>query len=47
MNETFGSTDNPKYKESAKGLNTASKHLLAPITEILDVSKVEAGEMGF
>ncbi len=44
-NETFGEIGHPKYKEYAGDINVASQHLLALITDILDVSKVEAGEM--
>jgi two-component system cell cycle sensor histidine kinase PleC len=43
--ETFGAIGHPKYKEYAGDIHTASQHLLSLITDILDVSKVEAGEM--
>ncbi|MBT4490510.1 MAG: hypothetical protein HOC72_23425 [Rhodospirillaceae bacterium] len=45
VNETFGAVGHPKYKEYAGDINTAGQHLLSLITDILDVSKVEAGEM--
>ncbi len=43
--EMFGALGHPKYKEYAGDINTAGEHLLSLITDILDVSKVEAGEM--
>jgi signal transduction histidine kinase len=44
MNETFGRIDNPKYKEYAEVINASGKHLLDVVNDILDLSKVEAGE---
>ncbi len=43
--EIFGKVGHPKYKEYAGDIFAASQHLLSLITDILDVSKVEAGEM--
>lgn len=45
VSETFGSLGHPKYREYAADINSTSQHLLSLITDILDVSKVEAGEM--
>lgn len=42
--ETFGPIGNPKYLEYAKDVNEAGTHLLYIISDILDISKIEAGE---
>jgi len=41
--EYFGPLGDTRYKEYASGIGTASKHLLDVISDILDLSKVEAG----
>jgi len=45
-NESFGPVGNAKYLEYAKDIHNASTHLLAIISDILDISKIEAGETG-
>ncbi|MEQ8666327.1 MAG: ATP-binding protein [Rhodospirillales bacterium] len=41
--EQFGPLGNEKYVEYAGGIRSASQHLLAVISDILDLSKVESG----
>ena len=45
MEELFGEIKNPKYKEYAKDINTAGTHLLLLIGDILDIAKVDSGEL--
>ncbi len=42
---TFGPVGNPKYVEYAKDINDSGQHLLAIISDILDLSKIEAGKL--
>ncbi|MBL4690946.1 MAG: PAS-domain containing protein, partial [Rhodospirillales bacterium] len=41
----FGPLNNPKYREYASDINASGEHLLDVINDILDISKIEAGEM--
>ena len=43
--EMFGEIGNPKYKEYSRDINRSSTHLLQLIGDILDISKVEVGEL--
>ena len=45
MRQLFGPLGNDKYKEYAEDINSSGSHLLAVITDILDISKIEAGEL--
>ncbi len=42
--QMLGEHSIPKYREYAEDIHSASSHLLSMISDILDVSKVEAGE---
>lgn len=41
----FGPIGSPKYSEYAKDIHESGKHLLNVINDILDMSKIEAGQM--
>ena len=45
MDEMFGSIGNNSYREYAGDIFTAGNHLLRLISDILDISKIEAGEL--
>ena len=44
LNETFGPIGNKKYVDYLRDISAAGQHLLAVISDILDISKIEAGE---
>ena len=46
QSEMFGPLGDQKYPEYVKNINNAGTHLLDVLSDILDVSKVEAGELG-
>ncbi|MBT3927774.1 MAG: hypothetical protein HOF33_12395 [Rhodospirillaceae bacterium] len=46
VGKNFGPVGSPKYLEYAQDINASGEHLLGVINEILDMSKIEAGEVG-
>ncbi|MEM7122819.1 MAG: PAS domain S-box protein [Pseudomonadota bacterium] len=45
MNELFGKLGDPRYADYMVDIHDSGEHLLAVINDILDLSKVEAGQM--
>lgn len=43
--EMFGPVGNPKYRDYAGNIHESGRHLLDIINDILDVSKIEAGQL--
>ncbi|MDD9878752.1 MAG: PAS domain S-box protein [Magnetovibrio sp.] len=44
--QAFGKVGNKTYREYAGDINASGQHLLAVIGDILDIAKIEAGEIG-
>lgn len=44
MSEMFGNLGNERYVEYSRDIHDSSTHLLSVISDILDISKIEAGE---
>jgi len=47
VGETFGELGHPNYQDYAQDIHSAGAHLLAMISDILDVSMIEAGKLEF
>lgn len=45
LGKKFGPVGSPKYVEYAQDINASGEHLLGVINDILDMSKIEAGEV--
>jgi signal transduction histidine kinase len=45
MGETFGPVGNPKYVEYQGDIHAAAGHLLNIVNEVLDIARIEAGEL--
>jgi len=45
MSEIFGPVGSPKYMEYTKDIHDSGQHLLELITDILDMSKIESGNL--
>jgi PAS domain S-box-containing protein len=45
QNELFGPVGNSRYKDYARNINGSGAHLLAVINDILDITKLDSGEL--